>query len=282
MKYLEPPPGSTPSHATELVLPLPVANSRGSQQAMTPAPSAPAARRPPPPATERLPDLSTTRPVPPVDEAARTLPPEPLTESPTSPWPGEQAGASDGGAPRVKRKRRWTPAAAIGIGILVGVGGGAPVLFALAKVTAKSDVTVNVGNLAAGERYYLFGLRVDGDPVTLKKGTPVPLAIGSGGALVRFGTVDAASQLDATAVPQVKVPPGARAELNVESDPMGCGVTLSGGNGKGVTPWKISIPAGSETQVDISCPGLPRHTQWVLAAPDQRISVVARLFNARK
>jgi hypothetical protein len=163
---------------------------------------------------------------------------------------------------------------------LVVAGVVAVLVVAAGLVALKSfDGPVKVVNLAPDERVYVRGLRVDTKGILRPKKGDMLVSIAKDGILRRFGWVGRWGNVDAEALPEQHANPKDRGNLWVSSDPKGCAVIVDGAHAPNTTPLAMDVKAGEEMLVEVMCPGLPRRTQWVLAAPGQEIQVSVRLLD---
>jgi eukaryotic-like serine/threonine-protein kinase len=269
-------PGGTPSPAAR-----PARVPEPSTQATVPLrpsgsyPAVPqAAPPPPPPATPAARRSSGQIPVvPAAASAAVAVAPAPaapqlaLQPPPVAPAP---ALATVAGAPWFKSK------AVLG-------GAGAAVVLVLGAAAYLSwggggGRVMRVANAEPDERVYVSGVRVDGAEVRVKTIGPVLVAVARQGAMARYGQVHE-NAIDVSRLPELRVPPGEKATLSVNSDPKGCTVRISGTHQSNATPMVASIEAGRELMVEVMCAGLPRWSRQVMAAPAQPVELSARLFD---
>ncbi len=191
---------------------------------------------------------------------------------PAAAHPLDEPDTGPGLITTVKKKRGWIgAAAAAGLAFLAIVG-----------VVRATTGLVEVVNLAADERVYLNGLRVDATQISPDKSGEMVLAIAKDGILKRFGKIKRSRSIDSDSLPLARADLKDRANLWVGSDPKGCEVMVDGAHTLTTTPLAMEIKAGQELLVEVMCPGLPRRTQWVLAAPGQEVQVSARMFDEHR
>ena len=174
--------------------------------------------------------------------------------------------------PAAQRPRRLAPVVAAGTLAAVAV-------VAVGYWAIGLDGPITVVNLAPDERVYVRGLRVDSKSIAPSKKGDVLLSIAKDGILRRFGWVGRTRTVDAESLPEQHAGPNERGNLWVSSDPKGCAVIVNGAHAANTTPLSMDIKAGEEMLVEVMCPGLPRKTQWVLAAPGQEVQVSVRMFD---
>ncbi|MBI3183231.1 MAG: protein kinase [Myxococcales bacterium] len=159
-----------------------------------------------------------------------------------------------------------------------GLVAGALALLAAYLLFFKPDKGVEIANVQPDERLYVGGIRQEGNRVKKRKGEKLQIGLAREGVLRRYGSAEG-PKVDVELIPEATVPPGERAPLSVTSDPRGCSVTIGGARVPSATPLATAVEAGREVFVEVLCPGLPRWTRWVMAAPGQSVQVSARMFD---
>ncbi len=136
---------------------------------------------------------------------------------------------------------------------------------------------VDVHNLGANETLYVGGVRMDPSDVRAK-GESLMVAVAREGRLIRFGTANSDDGIDAMALVDIGPEGGGKASdafLEVNSNPPGCAVEVSGEVRSGVTPLKTTLVAGNEHEVSVICPNRPAWRRWVAGIPGQRIELLS-------
>src|SRR5207302_1930014 len=99
--------------------------------------------------------------------------------------------------------------------------------------------------------------------------------------LTRLGALERSGKIDARSMPAAVVS-NQGGSLTVASEPTGCELFVGGERASAPTPATVPLEGGKETLVAVVCPGgLPRYTQWVMAAPGQAVRLKIRLFDER-
>ena len=163
---------------------------------------------------------------------------------------------------------RWVVAGVIGLLSLIAVG--------VAVAGSRSGASVEVLNREPGEQLYVAGLRVE-DPQALEPKEVRQRIISTSveGRLRRFGLAVREDVLDVHTLTETTPVPGSQGTMNV-SEPAGCLVEVDGRMAPGKTPVSLSIEAGRELEVRVSCPQLPTWSRRVMAVPGQEVVAVAR------
>ncbi|WNG31804.1 protein kinase [Cystobacter fuscus] len=242
-----PPPAGT---ALSAVLAAPVAPATpAAPPAVSSAPAAPPVAPP---------SVSPTPPAPPV-----VPPAAPPKVSPAPPPSAEVVPAASRAIPT-----RWVVAGVIGLLSLIAVG--------VVVAASRSGTSVEVLNREPGEQLYVAGLRVE-DPQTLDPTEVRQRIISTSveGRLRRFGLAVREDVLDVHTLTETQPVPGSQGTLKV-SEPAGCLVEVDGRMAPGTTPVSLSIEAGRELEVRVSCPQHPTWSRRVMAVPGQEVVAVAQ------
>ena len=235
---LRPPP--QPSQNVPLMPPLEVEMPPARP---APAPRAPVAAAPPPPMTGNRPSHSS--------QAA------PVQAAPVPPAAVVQAAPSGG-------RGKLLVAAVAGLLVLAGAG--------VVGMKAASGSGIDVINLEQGESLYVNGLRVDPAKLALVGSESYVFSTSLQGGLHRVGKTGRKDVIDVRAFPKASRPsPGSTGTMRV-SNPVGCVVKVGETMQQGTSPLTVSIEAGKEVHVILSC-GQTVHSQWVMAVPGQEFEL---------
>jgi len=171
-------------------------------------------------------------------------------------------------APRSRYFKLWVGGAVgvvllglVGVGVFVGQDGGRD--------------KVQISNLGADETLYVAGVKVD--PLNLRFTTTQPLIVATarGGHLRRLGRVTPGAELDVKALIEVSEAgtSAQTAPLSISSEPSGCAVSVDGKAFPERSPTQLTVEAGRELRVEITCPGRSPFHRSVLAAPGQAVDL---------
>jgi serine/threonine protein kinase len=206
-----------------------------------PAPRAPVAAAPPSPMTGNRPALSMAPP---------QVPPQ-----------APPAAVAAQAAPLGGRGKLLLLGVA-GLLVLAGVG--------VVGVKAASGSGIEVINLEQGESLYVNGIRVDPAKLVLADSESFVLSTTLQGSLHRVGKTGRKDIIDVRALPKASRPsPGSMGTMRV-GEPAGCIVKVGETMQQGTSPLAVSIEAGKEVQVILSC-GQTVQSQWVMAVPGQDV-----------
>lgn len=247
-----------PEGATAVLTPRPDVGIKRPE--LSPAPAQPP-RRPPTPHAEARP---AHPPAHHVDPGPSRTAPARHEAPPKHPAPNQPAEAPP--PAKVAGPVRWI---AIGLGLLVVCG-------AAAFVGLRGGGHGKVVNLQPDEKLYLSGVRVDAEHIDLRGQMTKVVATAASGRIRRVGNVTSEKVLDVASL--LDAPENASSQkmnLQVESEPSGCPVTVGGVQVEGGTPFGREFDAGKETFVTVSCPNLPVWSRWVLGIGGQKITLHA-------
>ncbi|ATB40469.1 serine/threonine protein kinase [Cystobacter fuscus] len=260
---MEPPPPGTALKSPNWTGPSPILRGSTGETPMVPPPAGTALSAvlaaPVPPATP-----AAQPPVSPAPAAPPVVPPAaPPKVSPAPPPSAEVVPAASRAIPT-----RWVVAGVIGLLSLIAVG--------VVVAASRSGASVEVLNREPGEQLYVAGLRVE-DPQTLDPTEVRQRIISTSveGRLRRFGLAVREDVLDVHTLTETQPVPGSQGTLKV-SEPTGCLVEVDGRMAPGTTPVSLSIEAGRELEVRVSCPQHPTWSRRVMAVPGQEVVAVAR------
>ena len=200
--------------------------------------------------------------VPPSNPAA--IPPvrtAPAVSAPVAPTP-----AVVNAPPEAPASRSWI---GIALGVLVAL---AVLAFILWRVLGGGGGT-EVVNLGPGERLYIGGVRADG-ALHLDKPGALLVSAAVDGKLRRFGRTERRDRIDVRTIPEALPQPGT-GSLTISGDPAGCRVKVGAEMLPNSTPLKVSIEAGKELDVLVTCPSGVLSTA-VLAVPGQEVDIDLR------
>jgi hypothetical protein len=139
---------------------------------------------------------------------------------------------------------------------------------------AFSGGGVEIVNREPGEQLYVVGLRVE-DPsgFSMEGATQNVVSTAVNGQLRRFGIAVRKDVIDVRTLPEARPEPGSKGKLHVGGQP-GCFVKVGAEMAPGATPVSMSIEAGREIEVLVTCPNQPVWTRWVMAVPGQDVEVL--------
>ncbi|MFL5356337.1 protein kinase domain-containing protein [Archangium sp.] len=239
--------------------------------------SAPAAAAPAP--VPGRPSLSPTPAVPPRASGPALQPNVPVSgrsathvgPAPAPVGAAARAAAAQAQAPAKPAAPRSSPLKWVVIGIvgLLIVGGAGVVVPKM-----LSGGGVEVVNREPGEQLYVAGLRME-DPsgFSLEGATQNVVSTAVNGQLRRFGIAVRKDVIDVRTLPEARPEPGSKGKLHVGGQP-GCFVKVGAEMAPGATPVAMSIEAGREIEVLVTCPNQPVWTRWVMAVPGQDVEVL--------
>jgi serine/threonine protein kinase len=161
---------------------------------------------------------------------------------------------------------KWVVLGVVGLLVIGGAGVVVPKML--------SGGGVEVVNREPGEQLYVAGLRVeDLNGFSLEGVSQSVVSTAVNGQLRRFGIAVGKDVIDVRTLPEARPEPGSKGKLRIGGQP-GCFVKVGAEMAPGATPVSMSIDAGKELEVIVTCPNQPVWSRWVMAVPGQDVEVV--------
>jgi hypothetical protein len=184
--------------------------------------------------------------------------PTPATVAPT---PASVPDSTDGAEPGSSKKWILVALAIVALAILG---------FAISRMGRSNGIEVI--NLAPGEKLYIGGLLVDPNAPRVEKPGALLVSTAVDGKLRRFGRTERRDRIDVRTIPEALPQPGSTGTLSLVGNPKGCTIKVGDSVLPENTP-KMSIEAGKELPVIISCPGSGGLSVSVMAVPGQEVEL---------